>query len=190
MLTSEIRTELASTHMNVDNVCELTSTRLRTDQRYLRTDRRRLRNDRWRNDSLAKRPTFYNLCTIALLYDVRSPTERLKKKIVNDFTLHMELLTGVKKGSVYEVKNINDIINYQRVSNRRKNNWEFTFSLLFVSKHERSFSFQLSTCRTTLHHFDLHLVGAKVWVPKMLLSLVPRLHGRVLEKTVKIIKLL
>ena len=31
------------------NVCELTSTRLRTDQR-------RLRNDRWRNDSLAKRP--------------------------------------------------------------------------------------------------------------------------------------
>ena len=50
MLTSEIRTELASTHMNVDNVCELTSTRLRTDQRYLRTDRRRLRNDRWRND--------------------------------------------------------------------------------------------------------------------------------------------
>ena len=58
MLTSEIRTELASTHMNVDNVCELTSTRLRTDQRYLRTDRRRLRNDRWRNDSLAKRPTF------------------------------------------------------------------------------------------------------------------------------------
>ena len=57
MLTSEIRTELASTHMNVDNVCELTSTRLRTDQRYLRTDRRRLRNDRWRNDSLAKRPT-------------------------------------------------------------------------------------------------------------------------------------
>ena len=53
MLTSEIRTELASTHMNVDNVCELTSTRLRTDQRYLRTDRRRLRNDRWRNDSLA-----------------------------------------------------------------------------------------------------------------------------------------
>ena len=31
------------------NVCELTSTRLRTD-------RRRLRNDRWRNDSLAKRP--------------------------------------------------------------------------------------------------------------------------------------
>ena len=43
MLTSEIRTELASTHMNVDNVCELTSTRLRTDQR-------RLRNDRWRKD--------------------------------------------------------------------------------------------------------------------------------------------
>ena len=50
MLTSEIRTELASTHMNVDNVCELTSTRLRTDQRRLRTDRRRLRNDRWRKD--------------------------------------------------------------------------------------------------------------------------------------------
>ena len=42
--------------------------------------------------------------------------------VVVDFTLHMELLTGVKKGSVYEVKNINDIINYQRVSNRRKNN--------------------------------------------------------------------
>ena len=34
------------------NVCELTSTCLRTDQR-------RLRNDRWRNDSLAKRPTFH-----------------------------------------------------------------------------------------------------------------------------------
>ena len=58
MLTSEIRTELASTHMNVDNVCELTSTRLPTDQRRLQTDQRRLRNDRGRNDSLAKRPTF------------------------------------------------------------------------------------------------------------------------------------
>ena len=67
MLTSEIRTELASTHMNVDNVCELTSTRLRTDQRYLRTDRRRLRNDRWRNDSLAKRPTFFWLILILLV---------------------------------------------------------------------------------------------------------------------------
>ena len=31
MLTSEIWTELASIHMNVDNVCELTSKRLRTD---------------------------------------------------------------------------------------------------------------------------------------------------------------
>ena len=36
MLTSEMRTELASTHMNVDTVYELTSKRLRTD--------------RWQND--------------------------------------------------------------------------------------------------------------------------------------------
>ena len=55
MLTSQIRTELASTHMNVDNVCELTSTRLRTDQRRLRTDRRLLRNGRWRNHRWPKR---------------------------------------------------------------------------------------------------------------------------------------
>ena len=34
----------------------------------LRTDQRRLRNDRWRNDSLAKRPTFFN----AAVFSVKS----------------------------------------------------------------------------------------------------------------------
>ena len=43
--------ELTPTHINVYNVCKMTSKRLRTDWR-------RLRNDRWRNDSFAKRPTF------------------------------------------------------------------------------------------------------------------------------------
>ena len=28
--------------------------------------------------------TMYNLCTIALLYDVPSPTERFKRKIVSE----------------------------------------------------------------------------------------------------------
>ena len=41
------------THVNVDNVCELTSTRLRTH-------RRRLRNDRWRNDR-----HYYNLSKLS-----------------------------------------------------------------------------------------------------------------------------
>ena len=78
MLTSEIRTELASTHMNVDNVCELTSQRLRTDQR-------RLQNHRWRNDrhSAAHIPT---TCLSSLQHSRgRSPTERsqLQGRLLN-----------------------------------------------------------------------------------------------------------
>ena len=69
--------------MNGDNVCELTSKGLRTDQRRLR------------NDSLAKRPTFQDATKTeqATLVDAETQTEEFDNKVIGQDATETEQAT-------------------------------------------------------------------------------------------------
>ena len=90
MLTSEMRTELASTHMNVDNVSELTSKRLRTDFYTFANC-----PETFAKRPLAKRLTFQDATKTeqATLVDAETQTEEFDNKVIGQDAMETEQAT-------------------------------------------------------------------------------------------------